>query len=268
LNAHEAMDAALSDVERLKKNLSKNSSRQVSSAVELDLVKATVTTWFHTRRGLVVAVLGDTTVNSVDEDFRGLLAATSKSTTRQRYLEVLRSLKSTLSGLQADKAVELSMQLLPSSSDAAPAFTSLVADAEMQRILTNRWAECGRCVQYGLSLAAVVMIGGLLEALLIARINLQKDQSVVFKAAVAPKDTTGKTLKLREWTLSNYIDVAHELKWISDTYKDVGMILRDYRNYIHPYKEYQHKKTLIPDDAKVFWEIGKTISRQLLGIKM
>jgi len=71
-------------------------------------------------------------------------------------------------------------------------------------------------------------------------------------------------LKLREWTLSNYIDVAHELGWISDTYKDVGAILRDYRNYIHPYKEYQHKKRLTPDDAKMLWEICKTIFRQIL----
>ena len=268
MNAHEAMDAALSDVERLKKSLSKNDSRQVSSAVELDLVKATVTTWFHTRRAVVVPALGDAAITTVDEVFRTLLSAASKSTTRQRYFDVLKSLKATLSALQAENAVQLSAQLLPSSSDSAPDFTSLVPDAEMRRILTNRWGECARCVHYGLALAAVVMIGGLLEALLITRINLQKDASVVYKAAAAPKDSAGKTLKLREWTLSNYIDVAHELKWISDTYKDVGMILRDYRNYIHPYKEYQHRKSLIPDDAKVFWEIGKTISRQLLGIKI
>jgi hypothetical protein len=82
----------------------------------------------------------------------------------------------------------------------------------------------------------------------IARINGLTDQSSVFKAKCAPKDKGGAVLKLREWTLSNYIDVAHELGWISDTYKDVGAILRDYRNYIHPYKEYQHKKR-IPDPS-------------------
>ena len=87
----------------------------------------------------------------------------------------------------------------------------------------------------------------------------------MFKAKSAPKDKkTGDVLKLREWTLSNYIDVAHELGWISDTYKDVGAILRDYRNYIHPYKEYQHKKRITPDDSKMLWEIGKTIVRQIL----
>ena len=62
------------------------------------------------------------------------------------------------------------------------------------------------------------MMRGILEALLIVRINKLSDQSPVFKAKSAPKDkTTGTVLKLREWTLSNY-NVAHELGWISDTY--------------------------------------------------
>ena len=109
------------------------------------------------------------------------------------------------------------------------------------------------------------MMDGLLEALLVARINKLSDQSPVFKAKSAPKDkATGNVLKLRDWTLSNYIDVAHDLGWISDTYKDVGAILRDYRNYIHPYKEYQHKKRIASDDSKILWEIAKTIVRQVL----
>jgi hypothetical protein len=44
----------------------------------------------------------------------------------------------------------------------------------------------------------------------------------------------------------------------------VGAILRDYRNYIHPYKEYQHKKRITPADSKMLWEIGKTIVMQIL----
>jgi hypothetical protein len=108
------------------------------------------------------------------------------------------------------------------------------------------------------------MLGGLLEAVLIARINKLSDKAPVFKAKAAPTDKAGSVLKLQEWTLNHYIDVAHEMKWISDTYKDVGAILRDYRNYIHPYKELRHKKTLTPDDAHVLWEIGKTILRQVL----
>src|SRR5437773_1848747 len=105
---------------------------------------------------------------------------------------------------------------------------------KMQTILTNRWYECVTCVEAGAPLAAVVMMGGLLEGLLLARINQLTDKSPVFKAASAPRDRTGTPLKLNEWGLKNYIDVAYEVGWISQTTKDVGEVVRDYRNYIHP----------------------------------
>jgi hypothetical protein len=44
----------------------------------------------------------------------------------------------------------------------------------------------------------------------------------------------------------------------------VGVVLRDYRNYIHPQKELSHGVTLVPDDAGVLWEVAKSISKQLL----
>ena len=95
------------------------------------------------------------------------------------------------------------------------------------------------------------MMGGLLEGLSLVRIERLVDKSPVFTANTAPKDRAGKTLDLKEWMLSNYIDVAHELNWISDTYRDAGEILRDYRNYIHPHKEHRHKKKISPADSKV-----------------
>ncbi len=167
--------------------------------------------------------------------------------------------------MQADKAVELSGPPRHNATpDTPPSFATIASDLEMQQLLSNRWNECAACVAHDLPLSATVMMGGILEALLVARINKLTDQSPVFKAKSAPKDKAGAVLRLREWTLSNYIDVAHELSWISDTYKDIGAILRDYRNYIHPYKEYQHKKRITPDDARLLWEIGKTIVRQIL----
>ena len=51
--------------------------------------------------------------------------------------------------------------------------------------------------------------------------------------------------------MSNYIDVAHELGRISDSYKEVGETVPVYRNCIQPYKEYQDKKILIADDSKI-----------------
>ena len=263
--AHEAIQATLAEVERLRKIIARGSSKQVYSASELDLVKANVHTWLHTRRSILVAAVTESSLKELDSAYRDLLGATNRGTSRTRYLALLKTLKRSLGNLQVDKAIELSGPVqLPSTPETPPSFASISSDAEMQQLLTNRWNECVGCIEHSLPLSATVMMGGLLEALLVARINKLSDQSPVFKAKSAPKDKAGIALKLRDWTLSNYIDVAHELGWISDTYKDVGAILRDYRNYIHPYKEYQHKKRIAPDDSKVLWEIAKTIVRQVL----
>ncbi len=263
--AHEAIQATIAEVERLRKVLSKGKTKQVYSASELDLIKAIVHTWLHTRRVVLVAAVGEPSLNGLDSAYRELLAFTNRGTSRSRYIDLLKTLKQSLGALQVEKAIELSDPLRHGASpDTPPSFATIAADTYMQQLLINRWHECVSCVNHELPLAATVMMGGILEALLMARINRLTDQSSVFKAKCAPKDKAGAVLKLREWTLSNYIDVAHELDWISDTYKDVGAILRDYRNYIHPYKEYQHKKRITPDDSKVLWEISKTIVRQIL----
>src|SRR6266511_2313693 len=79
----------------------------------------------------------------------------------------------------------------------APDFSSLITDPQMQQILRRRWLECIDCISAGAPLAATVMMGGLLEALLLARINHEKNKAAVFKASTAPKDkASGQTLPL------------------------------------------------------------------------
>jgi hypothetical protein len=76
----------------------------------------------------------------------------------------------------------------------------------MQGILSKRWQECVICVKAGAPLAATVMMGGILEGLLLAKINQLADKSPVFTAIAAPKDKKiGKTLPLKEWGLKNFI---------------------------------------------------------------
>ena len=106
----------------------------------------------------------------------------------------------------------------PSSAttDKPPNFSSIIQDAQMKAILERRWVECTLCIAAGAPLAATVMMGGLLEGLLLARVSfVNRTRPPIFTASAAPKDRHGKTLVLKEWTLQHYIEVAHELKWIS-----------------------------------------------------
>lgn len=74
----------------------------------------------------------------------------------------------------------------------------------------------------------------------------------------------GKTLKLRDWTLNDYILVARELKWIGEVAKDVSAVLRDYRNYIHPSKELANQMSLTSRDTSLMWTIFVTLTDQIL----
>lgn len=108
------------------------------------------------------------------------------------------------------------------------------------------------------------MMGGLLEGLLLARINRESNKGPIYKAKAAPKDKAGKTRHLSEWMLYDFISVAHELKWITASAMSIGHALRDYRNYIHPQKQFTENVSLGPDDAALWWEMAKGIARELL----
>jgi hypothetical protein len=145
-----------------------------------------------------------------------------------------------------------------------PDFGPLLSHPATQAILSSRWDECVVAVFAGAPLAATVMMSGLLEALLLGRVHRESNKAPIFQATNAPKDKNGKTKPLNEWTLKNYIDVGHDLGWISVSAKDVGKVLRDYRNYVHPYKQLSHGINLTTEDASLFWEISKNISRQVI----
>jgi hypothetical protein len=66
------------------------------------------------------------------------------------------------------------------TAETLPDFSPLTADVQMQVILNNRWEECLRCIAGKAPLAATVMMGGLLETLLLSRINKESDQSKDF----------------------------------------------------------------------------------------
>jgi hypothetical protein len=130
----------------------------------------------------------------------------------------------------------------------------------------GRWHECCKCVGANAHLAAIVMMGGLLEALFVARANKLPDKRALVNAVSAPKDkSTGKTLNYQEWMLDSYIKVARELNWITESAKDVADILKEYRNFIHPEKERRHGVVLALNDSSMFWQVTKALARQLLA---
>ena len=263
--SHDVVDEAVRSVEKLRRGLRKSTTGQVRSSSEKSLAKASAFAWFNNFRPIIVSGIDDLLVADLDTAYRELLGYCDHHTSRAKYLVKLKEIKNLLASTK-DHVVVSHISQKQLTDDEVPNFSNLVKEPDMAKILEARWLECAICVKASAPLAATVVMGGLLEALLLARIHRETDKSMVFGAASAPTEKgTGKPAPLQKWTLKHYIDVAHELGWISSSAKDVGAVMRDYRNYIHPHKEFTHAIKLTTDDAELFWEIAKGMSRQILS---
>lgn len=262
--AHQAAESAIKETERLRQYLAKGKSAQVKSPDERLMVKATALTWFKNHKPKIAAVHDIASLKSTDEAFDALLRYAERSILRSKLRRECKEIVGFLVDVRA--AIVKNEPIGPTKTeDKPPDFSPLVQDAAMQEILNRRWAECLVCIGHGAPLSATVMMGGLVEALLLARVNREANKAPIFTANTAPKDKAGKTLPLTEWTLKGFLDVTHELKWVSNSAKDVGVVLRDYRNYIHPNKELTHGVKLNPNDARMFWDICKNITREVIA---
>ena len=262
----EAVFAAIRQANTLRERTRKGRTKQVRG-LERDIIRATALAWFNDHRRKLLSVFSSDELEEIDTLYQVIIEASHRAALRSKYILIMKDISDLLVRLRTDNLIKLSspfLQNAPSTTDAPPDFSKLIIDAQMQDVLKRRWVECTSCIGANAPLAATVMMGGLLEGLLLARINREADKGPIFTSTSAPKDKQSKTLPLKEWTLQHYIDVAHEIGWISATAKDIGVVLRDYRNYIHPHKELTHGIRLDTTDAALLWEISKSITRQLL----
>lgn len=261
----EAIDAAIQEIQTARSLVSKLKSKQITGVDALASLKATALTWFNTHRPIITVGAPSIQVDPADKHYTTILNSTAKSASRQTYLTALADAKTALIALRAAALTTPVFSGGGNTDDLAPDFSPLAGNQEIRDILTRRWHECHKCVNADAHLAAIVMMGGLLEALFVARANKMLVKDPLITATAAPKDkSTGKTLNYQEWMLDSYIKVAYELKWITESAKDVADVLKEYRNYIHPEKERRHGVVLALNDSSMFWQVTKALVRQLL----
>lgn len=263
----EILQEAADGVDRLIKFLRKSKSPQIRSKEDLQTIKATILAWFNNYRGNLNGVDGGL-FNAVEAEYTILFEYLSRATSRDKYQDSFKRLKTALVSLQSSVLTN-SFNSGFQGEALRVDFSSLVSDARMRSILENRWNEITKCLEVGASLSATIMMGGLLEALFLALINGIADKKQIFKAKAAPKDRkTGDTLPLNEWTLNSYIEVGAELGWITVPSKEISIVLRNYRNFIHPERELSTGITLTPGDAKMFWSIFIQLAQQIVSCRV
>jgi len=148
-----------------------------------------------------------------------------------------------------------------------PDFYALVQDPTLAEILEKRWLEIQKCLDSDAYLAAIILMGSLLEGMLLSVVTRNPKQAN--QAAGAPKDAKiGKVKPFGKWTLSDLINVAHECGWLQRDVKDFSHELRDYRNMVHPW--HQRAKNFHPDDdtCKICWDVVRAAIADLTSALM
>jgi len=157
---------------------------------------------------------------------------------------------------ESHKARKEIMQLLGVSKlelSELPDFARIVEDASLAKVLENRWYEINKCLNSDAYLAAIIMMGSLLEGLLLAVVHSHPREANSSKSA--PRDKQEKVKKLHQWSLTDLINVSYDCGWIELDAKDFSLELRDYRNMVHPW--HQRAKQFHPDadTAAICWKV-------------
>jgi hypothetical protein len=143
-----------------------------------------------------------------------------------------------------------------------PDFLNLKLEVGLGEILSDRWNEAQKCLNAEAYLAATIIIGSLLEGMLLAVIRIFPKEANTAKAA--PKDSkTGNTKHIVDWSLSDMINVAHELGWIGLDVKKFSHSLREFRNLIHPYEQMVNRTFPDKDTSEISWLVVQAASNDL-----
>lgn len=151
------------------------------------------------------------------------------------------------------------------SVESAPNFLLLVEDDLLAHVLSLRWQEAQQCVNAGAYLAAVVMMGSILEGALLYKV--ESNPRVANLSQSSPKDRrTGKPRPFQDWGLSALIDVAHDLGWLQGDVSRFSHALRESRNLVHPYMERLGTDRPDGDTCSICWQVVRAAVSDLLGM--
>jgi hypothetical protein len=143
-----------------------------------------------------------------------------------------------------------------SNLPAPPDFLAFGVDKGIAGVLRERWQEAQVCIQAGAHLAAVVLVGSILEGVLTAKIT--RDTAKAYRCKSAPKNEKGQTLPIENhnaWSLSVLIDVARECGWLGADIDKLGHGLRESRNLVHPFEQLQQNYQPDQDTSDLAWRV-------------
>ncbi len=139
----------------------------------------------------------------------------------------------------------------------------LRVDAVISGFLQSRINEVQAIRRDKAPLATIFLLGSTLEGILIAVACI--DINRFMSAPAAPKDKSQNVLKIQDWSLNSLIDVAHQIGMLNLDVKKFSHVLRDFRNYVHPYRQMSEDFNPDQDTVDICWQVFKAAVSQLKG---
>ena len=121
------------------------------------------------------------------------------------------------------------------------------------KVLADRWREAQICRNTGCHIAAVMLIGTILEALLLSRAS--EASTDLHRARHAPMTASGQLRPLQEWNLTELIAVALELGWLTAAPRNFPAALRKFRSLIHPWEQVSSKMKFDAALCEKCWQV-------------
>lgn len=134
-------------------------------------------------------------------------------------------------------------------------------ESNVTEVLNQRFDEMEKCLKSNAPLSVIFLAGSSLEGILLGIAS--KSPKNFNQSKSAPKDKSGKVKEYHQWTLNNFIDVAHDLGLLKEDVKKFSHALRGFRNYIHPYEQVTHSFNPDKQTALICWQVLKAAIYQL-----
>lgn len=140
-------------------------------------------------------------------------------------------------------------------------FDGLGLEPAVLVVLEQRVKEMEKCLAAGAPLSVILLAGSTLEGVLLGMATRLPRQFNT--ATAAPRDRQGQVRAFQEWSLNSFLDVARELGLLEyDTHR-FSHVLRDFRNYIHPFEQLASGFAPREQTAKICLQVLKAAGHDL-----
>lgn len=148
-----------------------------------------------------------------------------------------------------DLPVDISRQKLQYS------ISEIVTDQRLVAVLEQRVVEVEKCRANGCHLAAMILLGSLLEGLLLDAAENRLIPESIWDEPEAKAENIRPANRADQLSLQSLIYVAHRLKWIdTDAYR-IASAVRDFRNLVHPNAQRKLERSPDEDTVDMYWPV-------------